>query len=230
MREGNVFTHVCLFMGVGVHLGNPALAHSAPPGLVQTCSLWSPHFYRQAGGWPSTERPSCYHPPTKLWEGNVFTGVCDSIQRGPLVTITHDAMNLTVQPHWPQTAGHQTCDPQLSTLPLLLTFGGQYLRPVQIVHLRNPLPGNKIWWCPLKHVRFASKWYASYWNAFLLQSIVIEFGWKVWKFPSPLCRLDTFKHLHHLFFLLGAEVAIERAEKLKRQRNHFNPNWYHACI
>ena len=26
---------------------------------VQTCSLCSPYIYRQAGGWPSTERPSC---------------------------------------------------------------------------------------------------------------------------------------------------------------------------
>ena len=34
-----------------------------------------------------------YHPPTKLREGNVFTGVCLSVHRkgGPHVTITHAA-------------------------------------------------------------------------------------------------------------------------------------------
>ena len=25
---------------------------------------------------------SCYRQPTKLWEGNVFTGVCHSVHRG----------------------------------------------------------------------------------------------------------------------------------------------------
>ena len=128
-------------MGVGVHLGNPALAHSAPPGLVQTCSLWSPYFYRQAGGWPSTERPSCYHPPTKLWEGNIFTGVCDSIQRGPLVTITHDAMNLTVQsPTGPRSLDIRPGTPSPSTLPPATDIWWSILETCSNCSLEEPPP------------------------------------------------------------------------------------------
>ena len=43
-----------------------------------------------------------YNLPMKFWEGNVFTGVCLSVHRGrPHVTITCDALNLTVQgPCW----------------------------------------------------------------------------------------------------------------------------------
>ena len=68
----------------------------------------------------------------KFREGNVFTGVCQSVQRGegvsPDVTITHDALDLSVQPlhllaaaslwtwdmettqSWPP---FQTCDPSV---------------------------------------------------------------------------------------------------------------------
>ena len=43
------------------------------------------------------------HPPTKLQEGNVFIRVCLYIGKGgPHVTITHGALDLTVQP-LPQT-------------------------------------------------------------------------------------------------------------------------------
>ena len=42
-----------------------------------------------------------YHLPTKLREGNIFTGVCHSVHGGPYVTITHDMMELTIEglPH-----------------------------------------------------------------------------------------------------------------------------------
>ena len=50
---------------------------------------------------PSQETNCYFRPPTKLREGNVFTGVCLSVGRGdPHVTITDDALDLTVQvPH-----------------------------------------------------------------------------------------------------------------------------------
>ena len=35
-----------------------------------------------------------YRPPTKLWEGNIFTGVCHSVGGGG----PHDVLDLTVQP------------------------------------------------------------------------------------------------------------------------------------
>ena len=37
-----------------------------------------------------------YRSPTKLPEGNVFKGVCLSVDGDPNVTITHDALTLTV--------------------------------------------------------------------------------------------------------------------------------------
>ena len=40
----------------------------------------------------------CHCYLMKLWEGTVFTGVCLSAHGGPHVTITHDALDLTVQP------------------------------------------------------------------------------------------------------------------------------------
>ena len=41
-----------------------------------------------------------YHPPTKLWEGNVFSHACLST-KGPDVAITHDAVDLTIQGPFP---------------------------------------------------------------------------------------------------------------------------------
>ena len=43
----------------------------------------------------------CYRPPTKLWKDNVFSRVCVSRirgQRGSQVTITHNALYLTIGP------------------------------------------------------------------------------------------------------------------------------------
>ena len=57
-----------------------------------------------------------YRLPRKLWEGNVFSHVCLSfcLRGGSHVTITHDALDLTVQEplhSWPHS--------------LLVTSGGQ---------------------------------------------------------------------------------------------------------
>ena len=61
-----------------------------------------------------------YRPPTKLWEGSVFTGVCHSVHGGPHVTIIHDALDLTVQA--PLSNRPETQSP----VPPPLTPGGQH--------------------------------------------------------------------------------------------------------
>ena len=94
----------------------------------------------------------CYRLPTKLWKGNVFSRVCPSFcPRGvSYVNITHDVLDLTVQ----------DCTP-------LLLFG---LR----TSLLSPLP----YWCwhlvaIEAHTVSASGRYASYWNACLLDLLLI---------------------------------------------------------
>ena len=68
-------------------------------------------YGQQAGGMHPTGMHSCskkfylpllsiyfYHPPPKIREGNVFTHVCLSVHtEGPHVTISHYALDLTVQ-------------------------------------------------------------------------------------------------------------------------------------
>ena len=107
----------------------------------------------------------CYRLPTKLWEGNVFSRVCPSFcPRGvSYVNITHDALDLTVQ----------DCTP-------LLLFG---LR----ISLLSPLP----YWCwhlvaIEAHTVSASGRYASYWNACLLDLLLIctqHVQWRIQDFP-----------------------------------------------
>ena len=46
-------------LGIPLHPHGDSLSSSQAPRPVPTCSLCSPYIYRQAGGWPSTERPSC---------------------------------------------------------------------------------------------------------------------------------------------------------------------------
>ena len=70
---------------------------------------------------PSLETNCYYRRPTKLREGNVFTGVCLSVGQGdPHMTITDDALDLTPLAPW-----YQTWDPLTS-----------YLGP----------PASDIWW------------------------------------------------------------------------------------
>ena len=86
---------------------------------------------------------------------------------GPYMTITYDALDLTVQgrlqPNPPP--------PRPEDSPLLLTSGGHYWRPVQTCHFRTPN------WCwhlvVVEGVNVsASRQYASYWNTFLFPSAV----------------------------------------------------------
>ena len=77
----------------------------------------------------------------------------NSVRGGSHLTIAHDAFNLTVQ----APPGHQpTPSPP---------------------DIRPRTPGSDIWWWPvkLKHVRFPSGRYASYWNTFLSLSRI--FTW-----------------------------------------------------
>ena len=116
---------------------------------------------------------SCFRPPTKLREDNVFTRVCLSINsRGEShVTIIHDSLDLTVQlppphigPHWTGTPVSDIWWPSLGACsnlftsghPPVLTSGGYSSTTVG-----------------------ASGQYASYWNVFLFYHcihLVFEFS------------------------------------------------------
>ena len=91
------------------------------------------HIYR-----PPTEcRRLCFH---------ICLSFCPRGVGGFHMTITHDALHLTVQSH----PSHTQPLPQPPWTPLL------------------PCTWNlDVWWPPLKHVRLASGQPASYWNAFV---------------------------------------------------------------
>ena len=111
--------------------------------------------------------------------------VCHSVQGGPSVTITHDALEPTVHP--PPDMEHGDPHPSHGTLgtppdmgngdypPWLVTSDCHHWRPVQTCSLdltvQAPLPHvTDIWW-PLKHVWLVSRRYAFCWNAFLSKKI-----------------------------------------------------------
>ena len=122
----------------------------------------------------SWREAACYYrPPMKLREGNVLSRVSLSVHGGPHVTLTHDALNLTIQgPSWhcPPPPGHdQTCSTwnhcagtlqywylKVETLHL---FKLVHLMPVTLV-----LPSCDYW---STCIRSASARYISYWNVFL---------------------------------------------------------------
>ena len=75
-----------------------------------------------------------YRPPSKLREGNVFSRVCLSIHRGgSLATITHDALDLTVQGPSPESL----CISPFKQAPQLVISGGQDPRPIQTCSLED---------------------------------------------------------------------------------------------
>ena len=79
----------------------------------------------------------------KLWEGNVFIVVCLSVYRGPYVTITHDALDLTVQsPLHIRPEDPLTPKPVLPPSPKDMRLGTPW-GP-------NPLPASDIWWPSLE--------------------------------------------------------------------------------
>ena len=75
----------------------------------------------------------CYHPPTKLRKGNVFSHICVCLGRGDShVTVTHDTLDLAAQrPLPPLDMGpYCTCPPCYWHL-----MAGDLF---QLVHLRTP--------------------------------------------------------------------------------------------
>ena len=99
-----------------------------------------------------------YHPPTKLREGNVFNHF-HLFTGGANVSITHDTLDLTVQCHPQSKAPPPASDnwwPSLETCSNLFTW-------------ETPSPTTTDIWWP-KHVWLASRWYVSYWNAFLFNA------------------------------------------------------------
>ena len=112
--------------------------------------------------------------------------------RGFHVTITHNALDLTIEvPH-----RHQIWD------PMLVTSGGHHWKPVQTCSFEDPTPiSTDIWW--LKHTQLASGWYASYWKAFLLPTtrkgniftVSVHIYFKLRKFKEKLRMISTLKLL-----------------------------------
>ena len=92
---------------------------------------------------------------------------CHSVQGlggGSHKTITHDALDLTVQ----GTPPFQTSDLGSPSLPTSVLGPPWWssLDTCSKLLIKGPL-GSDIWWMPLKHVRFQSRQHTSYWNAFL---------------------------------------------------------------
>ena len=79
----------------------------------------------------------------KLRECNVFMCVSFCPQRRSHVTITHDALDFTIQgPPWPNPLCTET---PLAPAPQLVTSGCQDQGPVQTCSLEDPL-GADFWW------------------------------------------------------------------------------------
>ena len=116
--------------------------------------------------WPQRSE-SCHCLPTKLWEGNFFSHVCLSVHRVPHVTITHDALDLTVQGLTPsvEVTSPSISDiwwPWLETCSNLFTWGS---------HCPGSTPVLTSCGWLLKHVQWVSRWY---WNAFLFYFILLK--------------------------------------------------------
>ena len=101
MGQGNIFAPVCHSDSRGggsatVHSGIPPppegpgtpWEQTPPPGADTPwsrhapCAVHAGRYGQQAGGMHPTGMQSCYRLQTKLQEGYVFTGVCDSVNSG----------------------------------------------------------------------------------------------------------------------------------------------------
>ena len=111
---------------------------------------------------------SFYRPQTKLWEGNVFTPVCDSVHGGVSLS------RVSLCPGWVSVQG--------ALYPWGLCPGGSLSRGVSVqgvsvqgVSVQGGLcpgglcPGGSLSWgiCQGDPRTVKSRQYASYWNAFL---------------------------------------------------------------
>ena len=138
-----------------------------------------------------------YRLPTELRDGNVFSrvflpfclSICLSTGESPGDHYPWCLGSHFTRPHSPSSpTSRQTSDvetngprptPPQSDLepswpcPLLLTFGGQHWRPHQTRLLEDNPPLEQHLVVVLKHVRFASGWYESYWNAFFFFKLIV---------------------------------------------------------
>ena len=74
----------------------------------------------------------------------------------------------------------------------------------------RPGPPSSIWWWPLKHVRYASEWYSSYWNAFLF-------------FPRNLGAFySDFEHRWILAFFYLIIVFLHVCLRSSAHSSHFH--------
>ena len=140
---------------------------------------------------------------------------------GSHVTITHDALYLTVyctrpltplhiMRHWDPSPDMGHGDPRTWSQsrpdmghvdppsPLLVTSGGHHWRPVQTCSLDLTVQGaspitTDIWWPP-KHIQLANGQYASYWNVFLLLKGLPGALWLFQGFLGLVCasKFDIF--------------------------------------
>ena len=103
-----------------------------------------------------------YRLPMKLQEGNVFTGfhlfTGKRIPVWPLPTMPWTSLYRAPPPP-PHITPWTPCPSSPPDIrpgtPLLLTSGGQHWKPVQTCSLEDLLRTD-IWWCPLKHIQFAT--------------------------------------------------------------------------
>ena len=103
---------------------------------------------------------SCYHPPTKLREGSVFSCGCPSLNRAPTApALPPWTLDLTVHaPHGPHCTGphshphpHTHMEPHCTGPPALALWEWHLVtktgHPFRLVHLRTPFPISAyIWW------------------------------------------------------------------------------------
>ena len=100
-----------------------------------------------------------YHPPTKLWEGNIFSNVCLSVclftSAEGLLTITNNALDSLYRdpPNLVPPRASDIWWPSMETCSILFTSG-----PPQLVLTPVAIEA---------HTVGASGQYASYWNTFL---------------------------------------------------------------
>ena len=112
--------------------------------------------------------------------------VCLSVHRrqGPHVTITHDVLDIIVQPP-PHPLGIRPWPPKPQP-PLASDIWWSSLKTCSNLFIWGH-PQNNIWWWSL--VWFTNVWYISYWNAFLCSSKDLNgnlFGWSVIKDTYPI--------------------------------------------
>ena len=129
-------------------------------------------------------------PAMKLGQGNVFTGVCDSVNRGDvcLSACWDTTPPRSRQTHWEQTPPEQTPQEQTSPPPPgsrhspRSRHSQEQTPPRKRQPLRSRPPGSRP---PAEadSIRSTSGLYASYWNAFLFVS---HFPWVFRKFLEKI--------------------------------------------